>query len=281
MISIVTFGFFQNALVAGLLASITCGVIGTYVVVKKMVALSGGISHAAFGGIGLGYYAGIDPILGAIGFSLASAMGMGIISLRGRQHLDTLIGAVWAIGMAVGILFISLTPGYAPDLFSFLFGNILLVPMTDVLIMAVLSVMIVMVVIACYQIFLAVTFDEEYALVLNIPVEIVYLLLLSLIALTVVMLIRIVGIILVIALLTLPAAISREYCSRLRTMMVVSVIIGVLVTTGGIFLSYFLDVPSGATIILIAAGLYSLVLIERALRKNKSRINQGNDPAVN
>jgi zinc transport system permease protein len=276
MIAILSFEFFQNALIAGLLASITCGIIGTYVVVKKMVALSGGISHAAFGGIGLGYYAGIDPILGAIVFSLASALGMGMISLHARQHLDTLIGAIWAIGMAIGILFISLTPGYAPDLFSFLFGNILLVPMGDLLIMAVLAVLIVVVVIACYQIFLAVTFDEEYALVLNIPVNVIYLLLLSLVALTVVMLIRIVGIILVIALLTLPAAISREYCSRLKNMMVLSVAVGILVTTGGIFLSYFLDVPSGATIILLAAGLYGVVLLDRALRKNISSATPGN-----
>jgi len=276
MISIISFQFFQNALIAGLLASVTCGIIGTYVVVKKMVALSGGISHAAFGGIGLGYYAGIDPILGAIVFSLASALGMGMISLHAKQHLDTLIGAIWAIGMAIGILFISLTPGYAPDLFSFLFGNILLVPMGDLLVMAVLAVLIVVVVIACYQVFLAVTFDEEYAMVLNIPVEIVYLLLLSLVALTVVMLIRIVGIILVIALLTLPAAISREYCSRLRNMMVLSIVVGILVTTGGIFLSYFLDVPSGATIILIAAVLYGLVLLERAFRTKNSRVRAGN-----
>lgn len=277
MISIMAFEFFRNALLAGLLASITCGIIGTYVVVKKMVALSGGVSHAAFGGIGLGYYAGIDPIIGAIGFSLASALGMGMISLRAKQHLDTLIGAIWAIGMAIGILFISLTPGYAPDLFSFLFGNILLVPFGDLVIMAVLAVLIVVVVIACYQIFLAVTFDEEYARVLDIPVEIVTLLLLSLVALTVVMLIRIVGIILVIALLTLPAAISREYCSRLVNMMVLSVLIGIFVTTGGIFLSYFLDVPSGATIILIAAGLYGLVLIERAMRKNYRMPAPGNN----
>jgi zinc transport system permease protein len=276
MISVMALEFFRNALIAGFLASITCGIIGTYVVVKKMVALSGGVSHAAFGGIGLGYYAGIDPIIGAIVFSLAGALGMGMISLRARQHLDTLIGAIWAVGMAIGILFISLTPGYAPDLFSFLFGNILLVPVGDLVIMTVLAVMIVFVVIACYQVFLAVTFDEEYAMVLDIPVEIVYLLLLSLVALTVVMLIRIVGIILVIALLTLPAAISREYCSRLRNMMILSVFTGILATTGGIFLSYFLDVPSGATIILVAAGLYGLVLIERGLRKNKRRINPGN-----
>lgn len=271
MISIITMEFFRNALLAGLLASVACGIIGSYVVVKKMVALSGGISHAAFGGVGLGYYIGIDPIIGAIGFSISCALGMGMISLRAKQHLDTLTGAVWATGMAIGILFIALTPGYAPDLFSFLFGNILLVPNEDLVIMAVLAGLIVAVVVVCYQVFRVVTFDEEYARVLGIPVETVFLLLLSLIALTVVMLIRVVGIILVIALLTLPAAISREYCTRLSTMMVMATVVGVLVTTGGIFLSYFLDVPSGATIILVAALLYGIVLAERALRRNKSR----------
>jgi zinc transport system permease protein len=267
MIAIIMFEFFRNALIAGVLASITCGVIGTYVVVKRMVALSGGISHAAFGGIGLGYFAGIDPIIGAIGFSIASALGMGALSLRSKQHLDSLIGAIWAIGMAIGILFISLTPGYAPDLFSFLFGNILLVPSQDLVIMGVLAATVVAVVIVCYQLFLAITFDEEYATVMNIPVTRTFLLLLTLIALTVVMLIRVVGIILVIALLTLPAAISREYCTRIRTMMVMSVVLGGVFTTGGIFLSYFLDVPSGATIILLAAGSYGAVMLERAMKK--------------
>jgi len=126
MFEILGYGFFQNALIAGVLASIACGVIGTYVVVKRMVSVSGGISHAAFGGIGLGYYLGIDPLLGAVGFTLATALGLGVLTRRAKQHIDTLIGAVWATGMALGILFIAITPGYAPDLFSFLFGNILL-----------------------------------------------------------------------------------------------------------------------------------------------------------
>jgi zinc transport system permease protein len=268
VITIISLEFFQNALIAGVLASITCGVIGTYVVVKHMVALSGGISHAAFGGIGLGYFAGFDPLIGAIMFSLASALGMGAISLRSKQHLDTLIGAVWAIGMAIGILLISLTPGYTPDLFSFLFGNILLVPSGDLIIMGCLAAAVVGMVLICYRVFFAITFDEEYATVMNIPVTGVFLLLLTLVALTVVMLIRVVGVILVIALLTLPAAISREYCTKIHSMMVLSVILGVVFTTGGIFLSYILDVPSGATIILLAAGLYSIVMLERGVKKH-------------
>jgi len=128
MFEVLGYEFFRNALAAGVLASVACGIIGTYVVVRRMVSVSGGISHAAFGGVGLGYFLGIDPLLGATGFTVATALGMGALELRARQHMDTLIGAVWAAGMAIGILFVYLTPGFAPDLFSYLFGNILLVP---------------------------------------------------------------------------------------------------------------------------------------------------------
>jgi zinc transport system permease protein len=260
MLSVLGYEFFRNALIAGVLVSIACGIIGTYVVVKRMVSMSGGISHAAFGGIGLGYYLGIDPLFGAIGFTLASAMGMGVVELKAKQHIDTLIGAVWATGMALGILFVYLSPGFAPDLFSYLFGNILLVSSQNLLLMVVLDLIIVGTVALLYQSLLAVTFDEEYASIMNMPVERILLVLLALIALTVVMLIQIVGIILVIALLTLPAAISREWTVRLNTMMCYSIMLGALFTTGGIWLSYVLNVPSGATIILLSALVYGVVI---------------------
>ncbi|WP_301664957.1 metal ABC transporter permease [Methanoculleus frigidifontis] len=251
------YAFFQNALVAGVLASIACGIIGTYVVVKRMVFISGGIAHASFGGIGLGYYLGIDPILGAIGFTLAAALGMGTVRLTARQRMDTLIGAVWAVGMALGILFVYLTPGFAPDLFSYLFGNILLVPASDLWLMGLLAAVTVGLVLLLYNELFAVTFDEEYATIMNLPVRSLYLLLLALIALTVVLLIRVVGIILVIALLTLPAAASAELTARLRPMMGLAVLLGTAYTTTGIWLSYALDVPSGATIILVSAAGYA------------------------
>ena len=263
MLEILGYEFFRNALLAGLLASIACGIIGSYVVVKRMVALSGGISHAAFGGIGLGYFLGFDPILGAVGFALAVSTGIGILREKAVQNLDTLIGAVWAAGMALGILFISLTPGYAPDLFSYLFGNILLVPQGDLLLMAVLALVIIGAVIIVYSPLLAVTFDEEYARVMNLPVTALMLLLLGLTALTVVMLIRVVGIILVIALLTLPAAIAREYAGEMRRMMVLAVAGGMIFTFSGIWLSYLFDIPSGATIILVSVIAYLAVLGER------------------
>jgi len=163
MLEVLGFEFFRNALLAGVLASIACGIIGTYVVVRRMVSVSGGISHAAFGGVGLGYYLGIDPLLGATVFTVATALGMGALEIRARQQMDTIIGAVWAAGMALGILFVYLTPGFAPDLFSYLFGNILLVPRGDILLMAVLVAIIVAIVGLFYLEFQAVTFDPDYA----------------------------------------------------------------------------------------------------------------------
>lgn len=265
MLQLLGYGFFQNALIAGVLASVACGIIGTYVIIRRMVAISGGISHAAFGGIGLGYYLGIDPLLGALAFTVGAALTMGELEQRAKQHMDTLIGAVWATGMALGILFIYLTPGFAPDLFGYLFGNILLVPAGDLLLMLFLVLVIGLTVGLLFNEFLAVTFDEEYANVINLPVEHLVLLLLVLIALTVVMLIQVVGIILVIALLTLPAAISRECSSQVGTMMLYAILLGVVFTTTGIFLSAFLDIPSGSTIILVSAAAYGAVLVKKNL----------------
>ncbi|MBP8676469.1 MAG: metal ABC transporter permease [Methanoculleus sp.] len=260
MLEVLGFEFFRNALLAGVFASIACGIIGTYVVVRRMVSVSGGISHAAFGGVGLGYYLGIDPLLGATVFTVATALGMGVLEIRARQQMDTIIGAVWAAGMALGILFVYLTPGFAPDLFSYLFGNILLVPQGDVLLMAVLVAIIVAIVGLFYLEFQAVTFDPDYARVMNLPVERLSLLLLVLVALTVVMLIRVVGIILVIALLTIPAAISRLYTGRVWSMMLLATGLGALFTLIGIGLSYVLNVPSGATIILVSTAAYAAAL---------------------
>ncbi len=257
MIDILQFAFFQHALVAGVLISVACGIIGAYVVVKKIALISGGISHSAFGGIGLGYLFGFDPILGALVFSLASALAIGVASRKGGEHEDTLIATMWATGMALGILFVSLAPGYAPDLFTYLFGNILFIPESDLLLMLALDLLIIGVVYLFYNELLAVTFDEEFASIMNIPVQRISLLLLCLTALTVVMLIRAVGVILVIALLTLPAAIGRQHSTRLLRIMGIAIVLGILFTFAGMWLSYLLSVPSGASIILISAACYA------------------------
>jgi len=260
--------FFRNALAAGFLASIACGCIGSFIVVKRMVSLAGGISHAAFGGIGLGYYLGVDPILGATIFSLATAGIITHFRNQAHQHLDTLVAAVWSSGMALGILFIYLAPGFAPDLFSYLFGNILLVPFENLVLMALLVCIILITVTIFYDRFVAVTFDEEYAIVMNLPARAIMLALIGLTALTVVMLIQVVGVILVIALLSLPAAIAREYSSSMKTMILYATLLGALFTTSGICFSYILDVPSGGAIILIAAASYFLVILGRDIRQH-------------
>lgn len=268
---ILQYSFMNNAFWAGLLASIACGVIGTFVVVKKMVFISGGIAHASFGGIGIGYFASINPIMGALAFTIASALGMGALVRRSRIAEDTAIGIFWAVGMAIGILFISITPGYVPDLFSYLFGNILTVPSSNLILMVILDSIIITVVILLYKEFLAISFDEEFSRVMGLPVEKLYYTLLCLIALTVVLLIRIVGIILIIALLTIPAATARRFTSNLKRMMILAVALGVAFNFGGLWLSYFVDLPSGATIILVSGASFLASLGYGKMHRSKSK----------
>lgn len=248
--------FMQNAVVIGLLASVACGVMGTYVVVRRIVFISGGIAHAVLGGMGIAYYYGYNPIHGAVVFALLAALVIGTVSLKYHQYEDTLIGAVWAVGMAVGILFIYKTPGYNVDLMSYLFGNILMVERGSVLLLACLDAIIILLVLLFYKRFLAVCFDEEYSQLQGVGVVGTYLLLLCLIALTVVILIQVVGIILVIALLTLPAATARYFSRSLGQMMILASLLGAVFTTAGLIVSYKPDLPAGATIIVIAGLAY-------------------------
>jgi len=252
MLEALQYEFMRNALIAGALASVACGIVGVYVVTKRIVFISGGIAHASFGGIGLGYLVGISPVLGATFFTLASALGMGLVTRRTRLPEDTAIGILWAVGMALGIVFIGLSPGYAPDLFSYLFGNILTVPTSDLVLMLILDAVIIGIVIALYKEFLTLSFDEEFGKVLGVPVEALYLLMLCMIALTVVVLLRVVGMILVIALLTIPAALAKQFTYNLRKMMLLAILFGAVFTFGGLWLSYVLDLASGATIILLS-----------------------------
>ena len=253
---ILQYGFMQRALMAGILISITCGVIGTYVVVRRMVFISGGIFHSAFGGIGLGYLVGIDPVLGAMLFAIGSALGIGAISRRTRLPEDTAIGILWAVGMALGIIFIGLSPGFAPDLFGYLFGNILSVSFSDLIVMVALTALILVVVSLLFKELMSLSFDEEFAKVSGVPTGRLYFILVVLIALSVVVLIRAVGIILLIALLTIPAAISRQFVSSLKKMMLLSILLSIVFVVLGLWLSYVLDLASGATIILFSGVMF-------------------------
>jgi zinc transport system permease protein len=266
MLEALQYQFMQNALLAGLLAAIACGIVGVYVVVKKVVFISGGIAHASFGGIGLGYLAGINPVLGAMIFAVASSLGIGLVTRRTRLPEDTAIGILWAMGMALGIIFIGLAPGYAPDLFSYLFGNILTVPFFDLMLMLILDVVIIAFVVLLYKEFLYLSFDEEFSTVSGVPTEGLYLLLLCLVALTVVVLIRVVGIILVIALLTIPAALARQFTHSLKKMMLLAILAGVIFTFSGLWISYVLNLASGATIILVSGTVLFISFGVKKLR---------------
>ena len=263
MIEALQYEFMRNALYAALLVSVACGVVGTLVVVKRIVFISGGITHAAFGGLGLGYLLGVNPILTALPFSLLAAIGISLVPKRVQISEDTTIGIFWAVGMAAGILFVGLAPGYAPDLFSYLFGSILTVPAIDLLIMAFLDVLIIVIVTLFLRQFQAVSFDEEYSQISGLPTRFLNALILSLVALSVIVLIRVVGIILIMALLTIPTAIARRFSNRLPTIMVISSIVAAFFSLIGLWLSYVFNLPSGATIVLTLAAAFGVVLIMR------------------
>jgi zinc transport system permease protein len=273
LVALASQGFLQSALAAGLLASIGCGLMGPYVVVKRIAFIAGGIAHSVLGGMGAALYFGYSPLAGALLAAVLAALLIGWVRLRWRAEEDTLIGALWAIGMAVGLLFIAKTPGYQTDLMSYLFGNILLVPTESLWFMAALDGLLLLLVLAYHRQFLAVAFDEEFARLRGIPVTFFYLLLLVMVAVTVVLLIQVVGLILVLALLTLPAAIAGHYVHSLGLMMLIATLIGGALNLAGLALSYGPDLPAGPTIILVAGGLYvTSALLSRFLARRRARL---------
>ena len=264
MIEALHFEFMRNALMAGLLASIICGIMGTLVVVNRIVFLSGGIAHAAYGGIGIAFYFGWPYLVGTIGFSMAAAMVMAAVSLHSKHRADTIIGVIWAVGMACGIILIDLTPGYNVDLMSYLFGSILTVPASDLWIMLAVGIVITGLVVFYYQDLLAMSYDEEFARIRGVPVRALYFLLIGMLAVTVVMVIQVVGLILVIALLTIPPFIVERHTRSLIQMMIGSSLLGAVFTVSGLWLSYAFDLTSGASIIMVAGVAFFLsLLIER------------------
>lgn len=265
MLEFLQYQFMQNALISAVLVSVACGLVGTYVVLKRIVSISGGISHAAFGGIGLGYFLGINPVVSAIPFSILSAIFMGEMSKKVNISEDTAIGILWSVGMAIGIIFINLTPGYAPDLFGYLFGSILTVPTSDLIIMLFLDLIILITVILFRREFEAISFDEEFAEALGIRSNFFYILLLAMVALSVVVLIKVVGVILIIALLTIPSAIARQFTYNLAKLMLLSIFLGMVLTTSGLILSYVYDISSGATIVLMLGLAFGVVSIVRKI----------------
>lgn len=253
MSEILSLNFMQNAIIAGLLVSIICGMIGSLVVINRMTFIAGGIAHGAYGGIGLAFFFGLEPLLGAGAFSLLLALVIAAITLRDRTRIDSVIGAIWAFGMAIGIIFIDLTPGYNADLMSYLFGSILAVSDADIAFMAAIGAIFLAVITLFYRQFVAISFDAEFARLRGVRVSLFYYALVCMMALCVVATIRVVGLILVIALLTIPPYIAQNFAKRLGSMMAISAAFSAVFCIAGLFMSFWLNLTSGASIILIAS----------------------------
>lgn len=261
MMELLAYDFFRNALIASVLAAISCGIIGTYIVAKRMVFISGGITHASFGGIGIGYFFGFNPILGAAVFAVLSALGIEYASRKTEIREDSAIAILWALGMAIGVIFVFITPGYAPNLLSYLFGNILTVGIADLVMLSVLVLTILAFFLLQFKNILYIAFDESFARAMKLPVDLIKYIMISLVALTIVFNIRVVGIILVISLLTIPQTIANMFVKRFSNIMAVSVAIALAGTVAGLILAWLFDIPSGAAIIFFLVILFFLARI--------------------
>ncbi|MDR1259236.1 MAG: metal ABC transporter permease [Tannerellaceae bacterium] len=251
MTELFQYAFFRNALLGSLLTAIACGMVGTYVVARRLVFISGGITHASFGGLGLGFFLGVNPVVTAMLFSILSAFGVEWVSRSRQVREDSAIAGVWSLGMAIGVIFIFLTPGYAPNLSAYLFGNILTISSADIYWMAALAVLLSLFFGFLFREIVCIAFDKEFALTQRLPVRCIEYVMMMFTAATIVLSIRLVGIMLLMSMLTLPQMIMNLFTSSFRKIVWGSIVIGFLACTAGLALSYFLDVPSGAFIILV------------------------------
>lgn len=267
---VLQYKFFIHAVLASVLCGVACGMVGTYVVCRRLVFLSGGITHSSFGGIGIAYYLGLNPLLGAFCFAVLSAIGIEACAADKRIREDSAIGLIWSLGMAVGIIFVYMTPGYAPNLMSFLFGNILSVTVSDLIGMAVVVAAVVVVFALFYRPVMYVAFDREYAASQNVPTRWIGYLMAVLIAVTIVISIRVVGIVLLISLLTMPAVIANQLTRSFGRMMAGASVVAVVGTLIGLYASYLLDIPSGAAtifVLTVALIIVKLLPLRKFIRK--------------
>jgi len=266
-VDLLQYTFFQHALLGSLLASIACGIIGTYIVTRRLVFISGGITHASFGGVGLGLYTGISPILSAAVFSVLSAFGVEWLSKRQDMREDSAIAVLWTLGMALGIMFSFLSPGFAPDLSAYLFGNILTINALDLWMLAILAVLLSIFFYLFITPIISIAFDREFARSQGIPVILFEYILMMFIALTIVASLRMIGIVLAISLLTIPQMTANLFTFNFKKIIGLSIVIAFLGCLGGLFISYHLKVPSGASIIFFSILIYAICKLGRHLLK--------------
>ena len=265
ILELFNYTFFQHALLGSLFASIACGIIGTYIVTRRLVFISGGITHASFGGIGIGLYTGVSPILGAAIFSVLSAFGVEWLSKRKDMREDSAIAVFWTFGMAIGIIFSFLAPGFTPDLSAFLFGNILTITLTDIWMLVILSLILIVFFYFFLTPIIYIAFDREYARSQRIPVRLFEYILMMFIALTIVACLRMIGIVLVISLLTLPQMTANLFTHSFKKIIFMAIGIGFISCSGGLLLSYQLQVPSGASIIFFSILVYAFCKMGKTL----------------
>lgn len=251
MTDLLQYAFFQNALLGSLLTAIACGIVGTYIVSRRLVFITGGITHTSFGGLGIGFYAGVNPILTALIFSVMSAFGVEWVSRKQGIREDSAIAGFWSLGMALGVIFIFLTPGFAPNLSAYLFGNILTISYTDILWIGVLATVLIIFFLLFHREILYVAFDNDFAVTQRLPVKLVEYTMMFFIAVTIVLSIRLVGIMLLMSMVTIPQITINLFTSNFNKIILGSVALGFLGCLAGLILSYFLNVPSGAFIILV------------------------------
>ncbi len=260
MAEMFSYTFMQNAFILTILASIACGVVGSLITVNRMSSFTGSIAHASFGGLGLAYLVGIHPMLGATLFAVGSALGIGALSDRSKLGSDTAMAALWATGMAAGLVFIKLSGTYTADLMSWLFGSLMSVSKADIFLTAALDLVVLGSIAFLYKEFVGISFDLEFTRIQGVPVWFIRGLFLVMAALTTIVLMKVTGLIMVIALLTIPAAIAEKFSSSLRKMMLLASVLSLLFSIAGLFVSWWLDLPSGPVIILLSSIVYFLAL---------------------
>ena len=266
--AILNYTFMQNALFAALMASIVTGIIGTIAIEKKLISMSGGIAHASFGGIGFGYLVGFEPIWGGLVFAIGSSVLISKISKNSKMKADTMTGILWSFGMALGILFISLAPGYMPDMTSYLFGDILSVSSGSLIYMALFTVIILVVFIMLFNHLIIYLFDENYAKARGINTKLLEWLVYIMIPIGIMVLIKIVGIILTIALMTIPVSIAKLLCKSIKQVIWVSMLLSAVFSLAGLTIAYYVNIPSGVCIILLSTVVYLILLaVKRRIQK--------------
>lgn len=267
IIELFSFAFFQKAFLAAVFASISCGIVGSYIVSRRIVFISSGITHASFGGIGLAFFAGFNPLLGAVLFAVLSAVGIQYLTQKADIREDSSIAIWWSLGMAFGVIFVFLTPGYTPNLMSYLFGNILTVSVSELWWMFALNVVLVLFFALLLSKILFIAFDEEFARAAGLKVDLFNYITIILIALTVVLNIRVVGIILILSLLTIPQAAANLFTKDFRKILVLSTLFAFISTISGLFISYFMNIPSGAAIIFTLVLMFGILRLFKLLMK--------------